>query len=183
MRFKLVALFGVALALGALAFSNGGVISAQEKPDTYKIGIVDLQKVVDGYKKQQSELDKLKAETDVVQEDLNQRKTKFEKEVEEFKKAKDGMSEDARADREAALHSQMLEIDGAFRQAEAELERKKRRLKETILKDITTAVDAIGAAENFHLILEADPETRTGVLYFATPLDITGKVSEYLNRK
>jgi Skp family chaperone for outer membrane proteins len=182
MKFKLVALFGVALVLGVLAFSNGGAISAQEKSDAYKIGIVNLQKVVNGYGKQQEQLKKLQDETNVVQEELNKKKTKFEEEVEKFKTDRDNLSEDAQADREAALQSQMLEIEGAFRQAEADLDRKKRRLKETILKDIVAAVDAIGDKENFHLILEADPEARTGVLYFATPLDITGKVSEYLNR-
>ena len=50
------------------------------------------------------------------------------------------------------------------------------------MADLVKAIEEVGAEGNYHLILEADPETRTGVMYHSPTLNMTQKVVDRLNR-
>ena len=180
-------LFGLALVAvfaALITMDNIGVIFAQTdqaSTNGYKIGIVDVQKVVDGYKKASEEVAKLNEIAKKKNEELSQEQKALQKEFNDFNAKLDSLSEDEQAKRKSELTKKGIDLDAKVKQARSEMQAKQQALKQSILRDIVNAVDTIGAQEHFHLILEADPETRTGVLYYASPLDITSKVITYLN--
>ena len=104
------------------------------------------------------------------------------KEFEAFAAERAELSEEERYDRETELDQHALRLDAQEREVRAGLDRKHRSIKSALLKDIVEAVEAIGQEEDYHLILEADPETRTGVLFHASAIDMTPKVIERMNR-
>jgi len=157
-------------------------LHAQSGSGEYTIGIVELQQVMDAYNKRAVEVQKLEQEAKEYQDKFDKLQADFEETVDEFQKAKGTMSEEKRTDRELELDSRRRDIQSQVRQAEALLEGKQRRLKQSLLKDIVKAIETVGNRDNYHLILEADPESRTGVLFYSPTLNMTQKVIDELNK-
>jgi len=186
MKYRLVTLGLVGMFALGLMVSNVCFTYAQSQGATasmYKIGIVDVQKVMDNYNKRTVEVQKLEAEVNKKKEEIEKLRETFQNELKQFQEDRANMTEEERADREAELDNHALTVESAVRQAEASLDRQQRRLKAALVKDIVDAVNAIGTEENYHLILESDPEKRTGVLFYTTTIDMTSKIIERLNKK
>lgn len=180
MKTRLVLLFAACILAGACT------VSAQETgagSSSYKIGIVDLQLIADSYDAHSGEVAALKVEVDKQNAELEKEDAALKEELAAYAGRKDGLSEDERDEEEAVLERKALAFDTKLREANAELDRKKRRLKDALIKDIVEAVTKIGEEENYHLILEADAETRTGVLFYAQAINITPRIIETLNKK
>ncbi len=175
---SLIASAGVGAFLGSASVQG---VAAQEVDNTYKIGIVDLQAVMDGYNKSKEEIKKLEAEFEGVQGKLDKMRDEFTSEKEKYQEKRDTLSPEEQAKREEELDNQLLELRTEYQRADADLERTRARLKKRLLADMVKAIDEIGAQENYHMILEADPETRTGVLYFTSRINMTQKVIDHLN--
>ncbi len=182
MRFRLIPVLGAALVVSVLTLSNVSSTFAQREGADYKIGIVDLQQVMNSYDKQTQKSEEFNKEAEKQREEIKKLKENFKEELTQFSEEQAELSEADRSEREAELDRRAWELEGEERQVEANLARKYRRLKEELLKDIVKAVDEIGSRDNYHLILEADPETRTGVLYFTPTINMTAKVIDLLNK-
>jgi len=184
MKYRSVLPIVLCAVLSIFALSNVGEIHAQgASSSVYKIGIVDLQRVMDSYDKRTTEVAKLEEEVEKRKDEIEQLKQSFETELKQFRESSSELSEDERTDREAELDRRAFALEGTVRQAETGLERKRRRLKNELLKDIVAAVTEIGDSENYHFILEASPESPTGVIYYTPTTEITPKVIEHLNSK
>lgn len=185
MKLSLSSILAIVAVLAAFTFVNVCTTFAQgtAAPGEYKIGIVDLQRALDGYKRNEAEVAKLQKEFESTQGELDKLKAALEAKGKAFEAEKDKLSEDDRAQRASELEQEAIAYDGELRQATAELNEKKASLKQSLLKDLVAVIQQIGTEEKYHLILEADPETRTGVMYHATSMDITSKVIERLNKK
>lgn len=183
MTSRTIAAFAVVIALGVV-LGNAYTTYAQTAGESqaYKIGVVDLQRVTDSYTKLAGQVKEWQAEADTRSEEVRALREGLRKEVEAFAAERGELSEDERNDRETALDQHALRLDAQEREIRASLDRKHRNIKNTLLKDIVATVNAIGQEENYHLVLEADPETRTGVLYHASAIDMTSKVIERMNK-
>ena len=172
---------GISLAI--LASSNLCATFAQSvPPDDFKIGIVDLQRVIDNYKKRQPDVDALEKEFKDKQDTLQKMKTDYEAALEDFKNNHDSMTDEEQETTATKLTNQKIEFESQLESADAEFKLKMGKLKQSLIQDMVVAIQQIGSEENYHLILEADPESRTGVMYHATSLEITSKVIERLNQ-
>jgi Skp family chaperone for outer membrane proteins len=182
MKLSLSSILAVGAVLAALTGVNVCTTLAASESDPYKIGIVDLQQAMDNYNRHKSEVEKLQVEFEKVQGTLEKSKAALDEKLKKFEEEKDGLSEDEIAERQTELQQEVITYDGDLRAAQADLNQKKARLKQSLLKDLVNVIQEVGAAEQYHLILEADPETRTGVLYHASAIDMTSKVIARLNR-
>lgn len=180
MKTRLILLFAAFVLAAACTASAQG---ASADVSSYKIGIVDLQLIADSYDAHSKEVAALKVEVDTQNAELETEDAALKDELKAYADRRDGLSEDERDEEEAVLERKALAFDNKLRAANAELDRKKRRLKDALIKDIVEAVTKIGEEENYHLILEADAETRTGVLFYAQAINITPRVIELLNKK
>jgi len=175
--FAGICAIGLVVSNVCLTYAQG-----QGAPTNYKIGIVDVQKVMDNYNKRTVEVQKLESEVNKKKTEIEKLRETFQNELKQFQEDRGTMTDDERAEREADLDNRALAVESAVRQAEASIDRQQRRLKAALIKDIVEAVNAVGAEENYHLILESDPEKRTGVLFYTTTIDMTSKVIDRLNK-
>jgi Skp family chaperone for outer membrane proteins len=143
----------------------------------YKIGVVDMDEVLKQYNKLKTQLAALEAETSKLQKDLNAKADALAKKI-------DGLKSAPEAERELhgdELRSEYRNIMADKQRMQGELDDKVARLRVRTRQDIIKAIQEIGAAENYHLILEGDADGRSTIIYFAGPMNITGKVIEKLN--
>ena len=183
MNTRTLVVFALVTALGVV-LGNAYTTYAQStgEAQAYKIGIVDLQRAADSYTKLADQIAAWQQEADAKAGEIRTMRENLRREFETFAAERAELSEEERYDRETELDQHALRLDAQEREVRAGLDRKHRSIKSALLKDIVEAVEAIGQEEDYHLILEADPETRTGVLFHASAIDMTPKVIERMNR-
>jgi outer membrane protein len=176
-----VCVLGVVIGL-----SSVGIVQAQQ---ALKVGVVDLQAVLDGSVRGKAAKDRLKELSVKLQEDIKAKRDFKEKREEELQKMRSEirsqglvLSEQARAAKEEDFRNKIRElkrfIDDTNRFIEdATQEFREREARETqlLLGEIRKIVAEVGKQENYTLILEGN-ENATVVLHFAKTIDLTPKI-------
>ena len=163
-------------ALTSTVSAQGAAPAASAGGD-YKIGVVDMDNVVKQYTKLKSEADTLQAQRDKLQKDLDARTETLQKKMEDAKNAPEAEREKKRDE----VESELRKLKADFTSMQSELDSAGQKLRARTRQEIIKAIQQIGLDEKYHLILEADTEGRSTVIYFASPIDITSKVVAKLN--
>ena len=172
----------VAVALG-LSMAETAQAQAQ------KIGVVDLQAVLDQSVRGRSAKDRLRDLGDRLQQEIKsklefkrQKEEELQKLQTEFRTQKDLLTEQARAAKDEDYRRRARElkrfIDDTNRFTEdATQEFREREIRETqaLLMIVRKVVQEIGEREGYNLVLEGNENTAV-VLYFNKAIDITPKI-------
>lgn len=177
----------VALSGAALAAEGQKPAQAQAAPakadGQYKIGVVNRKEVFDSYNKQKQGLAALEEQKNKLQVDIDALSKSIEAKKDKYEKEKDKMSEDDRTKLKDEITREYGEYQAQFKLKQQDIDRQSQRFVREIMQDIDNAVTQIGNQQNYHLILEADPNSATSVIYFSTGLDVTSQVITLLNGK
>jgi len=142
----------------------------------YKIGVVDMQRLIVDYPKRQDAYKKLQAQVDEQQKGIDTMSTNIDAAKKKYEESKATMTEQQKTDAKNKIESDFA----AYR---IELDKRQRMIdnqEETVMKeimaDIEQAIAQIAQAENYHLVL-----SNAGPVLYATPtIDITAKVQAKL---
>jgi outer membrane protein len=154
-----------------------------------KVGVVDLQAVLDGSVRGKAAKDRLKELGVQLQEDIKTKREFKEEREKELQKLRSEiqsqglvLSEQARVDKEENFRKQVRElkrfIDDTNRFIEdATQEFREREARETrlLLLEVRKVVQEMGKQDGYSLILEGN-ESAAVVLYFHNTIDLTPKV-------
>lgn len=150
--------------------------------DAFKIGFIDLQRIFaesDAGKKagaERADIEAIKKSKEaVIQEKINTLK-KIEEEI--IKQAS-VLSAEAKKAKEEEMEKFQKDVQGFIAEARTELQKKEENLSNltnSILKDISEVVDAVGYEEGYTIILRSEV-----VLSAKKELDLTGTVIKRLN--
>ena len=160
-----------------------------ETAHAQKIGVVDLQAVLDQSTRGRSAKDRLRDLGDKLQQEIKsklefkrQKEEELQKLQSEFRSQKDLLTEQARAAKDEDYRRRARElkrfIDDTNRFTEdATQEFREREMRETqgLLLSVRRVVQEIGEREGYQLVLEGNENTAV-VLYFNQSIDITPKV-------
>ena len=147
-----------------------------------KIGVVNRKEVFDKYEKQIAEFKKLDADKAAKQSQIDQIEQKITKAQDQLKDEKKPLSAEDRAKLEQQVKADMLQYKQEFEKLQSDLDDRWARAIRGFREEIDAAVQVVAAEKNYHLVLECDPKSpTTGVVYFATGIDITQAVIEKLN--
>lgn len=169
------------------ALSIGMAVSAQAQQ--LKVGVVDLQAVLDNSVRGKVAKDQLKDLSVKLQEEIKQKREFKDKREDELQKMRTEirsqglvLSEQARAAKEESFRNKARElkrfIDDTNRFIEdATQEFREKEIRETqrLLLEVRKVVQDVGAQEGYTLILEGN-ENAAVVLYFSKPIELTQKV-------
>jgi outer membrane protein len=157
--------------------------TAQDAGGAYKIGVVNMREVFQQYNRQKAEYEKLKQDQEAKQAEIDKISQDITRDKERYEKEKATMSPDAREQLELAINGKLSTYQAEFKKLQDDIDLKERKLLKDLFQEISTAVQEVGQAEQYHLILEAGGDGGNAVLYYATPLNLTSKVVEHLNSK
>ncbi len=177
---------GLWLGIAAVMLGFSAPDSAQAQ---MKVGIVDLQAVLDQSVRGRAAKDRLRDLGEKLQQEIKtkvelkrQREEELQKLQTEFRTQKDLLTEQARAAKDEEYRRRARElkrfIDDTNRFTEdATQEFRERELRETqhLLLTVRKAVQEIGEREGYNLVLEGNENTAV-VLYFNKSIDITSRV-------
>ena len=157
-------------------------LTVQAQAD-FKIGVVNLRDTFEAYEKQKDDYKKLEDEREELQKGIDEMSDTITKAKDEYNAQKESLSDEERQALQDSIESDYSKYQAEFTRRQKDLERRQARVADNILRDIRAAVKELGAAEGYHLILEAGKNAPTGVLYFSTTLNMTQQVVDYLNAK
>ncbi len=144
-----------------------------------KIGIVDIQEVMEESNPGKTALKELKTSFDEMKAELDAYKEDVLKLRQEIQKQSLVLSQEAQIDKETEFKQKAREFESLQQSYQKKMGVKERKLTQPILEELKEVIDAYGKKYKFTLILD---KKNSGAVYHDTSVDITGKVIEELNK-
>lgn len=146
----------------------------------YKIGVFDRKKVLDGYNKVKNEYEELQKEVERRQVEIDALSDKIQAAKDKYQEEKEALSAGEQAEREAGIQAEYRQYQATLQTDQAGIDDKERLLMKRVFSEINEAVAKVGSQGDYHLILEGN--SRSGVVYYSTTLDVTGQIVDELNK-
>ena len=142
-----------------------------------KIGVVDLDKVLNESEKGKEAKGILEKEIMRTQQELKKKEAEAKKIRDELNKKGSVLSESARKDKEAEYRRLAIEVQRFARDTEIEIKRKGDEMSKDMVKDLSKIVQDYGKKENFSIILGS----RAGLFYYSETVDLTDEILKIYN--
>jgi outer membrane protein len=145
--------------------------------DSFKLGVVDTQSVVESYKKAQEANDILKSAENRLRDKLKGLEEEILDMEDSLTKQKLFLDESATQTLESDILRKRQEYQRELENGQQAILEKQRELVEPILNEIQALIQQIGTSEKYSLILEK----RLVTLYVDPKYDLTDDIVERLN--
>ena len=142
---------------------------------TFKVGVVDIQRLQNQSKAIQRARAKLKKKFDALQQRVADEKEAVRKLEEDFRKQSVMLSLDAKQDKKRELDRKKRYYKYIYEDFVQEMKEVEREETKKVFKDLEKVVDNIARKQNFDLILEAKS---MGLIYYDDAIDITDRVTK-----
>jgi outer membrane protein len=143
-----------------------------------KIGIIDVQRIIDNSDLGKTSLKKLKDRGNEMTSTLKEKEAEIESMKKELAKKSLVMNKEAREDQERILRNKINDLKTLERRYSRELNELQKGLLGDLLEKVGKIVEEIGKKEGYTLIMARG---EGGVMYAPTGIDITDKVIRKLN--
>ncbi len=191
-RFGILIL-SVGILSSGISFAKDVPKEAARDASQLKIGVVNINQVLDKYEKRKELEKQFMAFRTQTEQQLRQKQGEIKSLREEIQLL--DMGSESRRKNEEAIEKKMLYQQLEEKMAETNLSRKEKEFFEELYQDVCREVENVGKKEKFDIILKKeDFELKSAdilelrlkigigtVLYYSDALDVTAKVIEALN--
>lgn len=167
------AMFTAGLAV-LLLLAAGPAFSA----DPVKIGVVDLQKILETSNSGKAAQNELKAQRDKMQADMKQRGNEIQEIESRMQREAMVMSKETREEKEREHRIKVSDFQALQRKYQGDLQEIERKLMGRLQTEITSLVSDIAKKEGYMLVI-----SNIGVIYSLPSTDITERLIQELNSK
>lgn len=157
-----------------LFFSTNFALAA----DVAKIGVIDLQKILETSSAGKSIQAELKQQKEKMESDLKQKGADIEKISKRLERESMVMSKEMREEKEREQRIKINDFKSLQKKYRSDLQKLEVELMNQLQKDIKELVEAIGKKEGYLLIIN-----KYSVLYSPGSIDITDDLIKNLNAK
>jgi outer membrane protein len=162
------------ISLLILFFSNNASLAA----DVAKIGVIDLQRILETSKAGKLIQAELKKQKENMESDLKQKGAEIEKISKRIEREAMVMSKEMREEKEREQRIKINDFKSLQKKYRSDLQNLEVQLMNQMQKDIKELVDIIGKKEGYLLIIN-----KFGVIYSPGSIDITDDLIKKLNAK
>jgi outer membrane protein len=145
--------------------------------ETFKIGILDLQKCLDQSEAGKKAKKLLQDKSERIKKDLSLKRDELKKNRDEFTKKAGVLNADARRDKEKELIRKEEDFRDLVREKEEEMRKDEYNAMQPLLNDLFEVTSKLAKDENYTLIVEA----KSGVVYYNKSIDVTDKIVKLFN--
>lgn len=187
MNFRTLSVaFALTLMLSASAIAaDKGKEAAPAAPaaassGSYKIGVVDIEQVVENYPKKQRLMSELEASVKADQTAIDGLTDKLDGLQKAFEGGKDKFSDAERSQKTGEIRELITKIKAERETKQGKIDQKEAEIKSEVFGDVAKAIQQVSEAENYHLVLNSRGVPNGSVLYASPTIDITSKVQTQL---
>ena len=167
------AMFTTGLAV-LLLLSGGPAVSA----DSVKIGVVDLQKILETSNSGKAAQNELKVQRDKMQVDMKQRGNEIQEIENRMQREAMVMSKETREEKEREHRIKVSDFQALQRKYQSDLQEVERKLMGKLQNEITSLVSDIAKKDGYLLVI-----SNIGVIYSLPSTDLTERLIQELNAK
>lgn len=157
-----------------LLLSGGSAFSA----DPVKIGVVDLQKILETSNSGKAAQNELKIQRDKMQADMKQRGNEIQEIESRMQREAMVMSKETREQKEREHRIKVSDFQALQRKYQSDLQETERKLMGKLQSEITSLVSDIAKKDGYLLVI-----SNIGVIYSLPSTDITERLIQELNAK
>jgi outer membrane protein len=157
-----------------LLLSGGPAFSA----DPVKIGVVDLQKILETSNSGKAAQNELKVQRDKMQADMKQRGNEIQEIESRMQREAMVMSKETREEKEREHRIKVSDFQALQRKYQSDLQEVERKLMGKLQSEITSLVSDIAKKDGYLLVI-----SNIGVIYSLPSTDITDRLIQELNAK
>jgi outer membrane protein len=158
-------MLGVSVAL--VAVWVGSSVAAQ----AFKVGVVDVQQVLNQSQRGQAVKQKLEQERLGRQKELDTRQQELVKLQTEFEKQAPVLSEQAKREKKEALERRLREARRVAEDANRDFEKRVREAEMDTTREIFAVIQEYGKDQGFSVVLE-----RSSIIFSAASVDVTAEI-------
>ena len=153
-------------------------INSANAADVAKIGVANLQRVLETSNAGKSAQDEIKQQKDKMEQELKQKGAEIEELRKQLERDSMVMSKEKREEKEREVRIKLNDFKSLQKRYRTELQRLEKRLVNTLLRDVSTLIEEIGKKEGYLLIIN-----NSGVMYSPGSIDITDQLIKELNAR
>jgi outer membrane protein len=157
-----------------LLLSGGPAFSA----DPVKIGVVDLQKILETSNSGKAAQNELKVQRDKMQADMKQRGNEIQEIESRMQREAMVMSKETREEKEREHRIKVSDFQALQRKYQSDLQEVERKLMGKLQNEITSLVTDIAKKDGYLLVI-----SNIGVIYSLPSTDLTERLIQELNAK
>ena len=146
--------------------------------DPVKIGVVDLQKILETSNSGKAAQNELKAQRDKMQADMKQRGNEIQEIESRMQREAMVMSKETREEKEREHRIKVSDFQALQRKYQSDLQEIERKLMGRLQTEITSLVSDIAKKDGYLLVI-----SNIGVIYSLPATDITERLIQELNAK
>lgn len=146
--------------------------------DVAKIGVANLQRVLEASNPGKSAQEEIKQQKDKMEQELKQKGGEIEELRKQLERDSMVMSKEKREEKEREVRIKLNDFKSLQKRYRTQLQNLEKKLVNALLKDVSTLVEEIGKKEGYLLIIN-----NTGVMYSPGSIDITDRLIKELNAR
>lgn len=172
----------VTLSLCCALFAALASTPAFAQDTNYKIGVVDMQQVMEKYEKRKAKYDELKKEVDTLQKGIDAMSEKIKTMKDDYEKRKQDLTAPELVALETKIKADYSDYQNELNKSQQKIDSMENIVLSEVLKDIQEAIQKVAEDGNYHLVLNNGGGPRGAVLYASNRIDITGQIIQQLNQ-
>ena len=146
--------------------------------DVAKIGVANLQRVLEASNQGKSAQQEIKKQKDQMEQEMKQKGGEIEELRKQLERESMVMSKDKREEKEREIRIKINDFKSLDKRYRAQLQRLEKKLVSELLKEVSALVEEIGKKEGYLLIIN-----KPGIMYSPKSIDITDQVIKELNAR
>ena len=146
--------------------------------DVAKIGVANLQRILETSNQGKSAQDEIKKQKDKMEVELKQKGGEIEELRNQLERESMVMSKEKREEKEREIRIKLNDFKSLQKRYRTELQNLEKKLVNALLKEVSDLVEEIGKKEGYLLIIN-----NAGVMYSPKAINITDKVIKELNAR
>ena len=154
------------------------LLNSVNAADVAKIGVANLQRVLETSNPGKSAQDEIKQQKDKMEQELQQKGGEIEELRKQLERDSMVMSKEKREEKEREVRIKLNDFKSLQKRYRTELQRLEKKLVNTLLRDVSNLVEEIGKKEGYLLIIN-----NTGVMYSPGSIDLTDRLINELNAR
>jgi outer membrane protein len=169
---------GKSILISAICFSGIFLCNAVYAADVAKIGVVDLQRLMETSEQGKAAQAKIKEQKDKMELELKQKGAEIEELRKQLERESMVMSKEKRAEKGRETRIKLNDFKTLQKSYRAELQALENKLVSALRKDILQLTEEIGKKEGYLLIIN-----NFSVMYSPGSIDITDRLIKELNAR
>lgn len=144
-----------------------------------KVGIIDMQRIIEKSEPGQKAMDQLKNEFTELKSKLDTKKAEIDKLRQAIQKQSVMLSQEAKTDKELEFKRKVRDFQDMYKAYQNKMQAKEKELSAPIIQKLAEVIDAYGDKHNYSFIMD---KRNSGLVYGSNALEITEKIMVELNK-